>query len=80
MRNHNLIFYRIRLWAEKTIIRIPPFRILLLAWAESTVADFNRNAVFNKVGRTIHLIGPNPSWAERTGIRNSVSKKCLPDH
>ena len=37
--------------SAKLIIRIPPLRILLLAWAESTIVEFNSDVVFNEVGR-----------------------------
>ena len=61
------------------ILRILPLKILLLAWAESTIAEFNSNVVFIEVGRTICLCWPkrlgraicwhglNPSCAKPSG-------------
>ena len=44
-----------RLWAETTVLTLPSLRIPLLAWVESTITDFNSDAVFSKVVRTIRL-------------------------
>ena len=52
MHNRNFIFF-FSLLAETTILRIQPPRIPLLTWAESIIAEFNSDAVFSEVGRTI---------------------------
>ena len=50
VRNHNFPFYRIRPWTEMTILRIPLLKILLLAWADSHVAEFYSDAFFSEAG------------------------------
>ena len=81
-----LLSYRLRPWAEMTILRFP----LQVEWAESTVAEFNCDS---EVGQTIclrgpnqwvpdgsahdgfgHGRGPNPSWDEpsRTHSRDII--------
>ena len=70
------IFLSNQWWVKTTILKISPFRIPLLAWAESTVAEFSSDVFFIEVSRSVHVPGPkrlgrtifrrgpNPSWAE----------------
>ena len=88
MRSHNF-FYRIRPWTEKrgltcthkkTILRIPPLKMLLLAWDESTVAEINSDAAFSEVGQTIRRRGPNHPGVEVIAgysIHAAVSSKAV---
>lgn len=35
-----------------TLLRIPPLRIMLLAWAKMTIAEFSSDADYSEVGQT----------------------------
>ena len=67
-------FFRIRPLSETTILRIPQLKILLLAWAESTVAEFSSDShtVFTKWAEPIRpgaIPTPESESKDNSGVR-----------